>query len=430
MASPGTVNLDRAHAERLDANDALAPMREQFHIPRRPDGSSVVYLCGHSLGLAPKQAARIVQEEMDVWARQGVEGHYDSPRPWLSYHEQVCASLARLVGAQPLEVVAMNSLTVNLHLMLASFYRPTPQRHKILIEKQAFPSDRYAVVSHIRQRGGDPRASLLEVAPRMGEHTIRTEDICALLEREGAQIATVMLPGVQYLNGQCFDMATIAAQARRQGCKVGFDLAHAIGNVPLRLHDWNVDFAVWCSYKYLNGGPGSIGGCFVHERYARDADLPRFAGWWGQDKATRFDMTEQFTPLAGAEGWQISNPAILATAPLLASLPLFDAAGMEELRRKSVLLTQYLEDLLKARAQADMTILTPTDAAARGCQLSIRLHRPPAQAQLVHSALNRQGYLGDWREPDVIRVAPAPLYNTYLDVWTFVEQLANELRPT
>lgn len=422
------IDLQRHHAEQLDASDALASMREQFHIPQRPDGSSVVYLCGHSLGLAPKQAARIVQEEMDVWARQAVAGHFASPRPWLSYHEQVCASLARLAGAQPLEVVAMNSLTVNLHLMLTSFYSPTPQRYKILIEKQAFASDRYAVASHIRQRGGNPREALLEIAPRPGEDMLRTDDVCALLEREGAQIATVVLPGVHYLNGQCFDMAAIAAQARRQGCKIGFDLAHAIGNVPLRLHDWNVDFAVWCGYKYLNGGPGGIGGCFVHERHARDAELPRLAGWWGHDKATRFDMPEQFMPLAGAEGWQISNPPILATAPLLASLPLFDAAGMEELRRKSVLLTRYLEDLLTSRLKVDMTILTPADPAARGCQLSLRLHRPPERARLVHSALDRQGYIGDWREPDVIRVAPVPLYNTYLDVWSFVEQLANELR--
>jgi kynureninase len=422
------ITLDRSYAERLDASDALAALRREFHIPRRADGFHKVYLCGHSLGLAPRKAARIVQQEMDVWARQAVDGHFDSARPWLSYHEQVCEGLARLAGAQPLEVVAMNSLTVNLHLMLASFYRPTAQRHKILIEKRAFSSDRYAVASHIRQRGGDPAHSLLEIAPRTGEDIFRTEDICRLLESEGAQIAAVILPGVQYLTGQCFDMAAITAQAQRHGCKVGFDLAHAIGNVPLRLHEWNVDFAVWCGYKYLNGGPGGIAGCFVHERHARDFDLPRFAGWWGHDKASRFDMPEPFVPLAGAEGWQISNPPILAIAPLLASLPLFDAAGMEALRGKSVQLTGYLESLLTSRLHTDMSILTPADPAARGCQLSIRLHRSPEQAQLVHSALNGQGCVCDWREPDVIRVAPVPLYNTYLDVWTFVEQLANRLR--
>jgi kynureninase len=423
MASPGTVNLDRAHAERLDANDALASMREQFHIPRRPDGSSVVYLCGHSLGLAPKQAARIVQEEMDVWARQGVEGHYDSPRPWLSYHEQVCASLARLVGAQPLEVVAMNSLTVNLHLMLASFYRPTPQRHKILIEKQAFPSDRYAVVSHIRQRGGDPRASLLEVAPRMGEHTIRTEDICALLEREGAQIATVMLPGVQYLNGQCFDMATIAAQARRQGCKVGFDLAHAIGNVPLRLHDWNVDFAVWCSYKYLNAGPGAIGGVFVHERHVDSR--PRLSGWWGHDAATRFQMKPEFRAHAGAAGWAVSNPSIFAAAPLVASLALFQEAGFERLRKKSVELTGYLEFLVD-RLGAAVQLITPREPRERGCQLSFRIVGAGRGAK-VFQWLTANGVACDWREPDVIRASPIPLYNSFEDVFRFGEKLKQAL---
>jgi kynureninase len=419
---------ERSHAEKLDACDPLAVLRGEFHIPRRRDGSASVYLCGHSLGLAPRNAARIVKEELDVWAQQGVDGHFDSARPWWSYHEQLSTSLARLAGAQPLEVVAMNSLTVNLHLMLASFYRPTPQRHKILIEKRAFSSDRYAVESHIRQRNFDPLAALLEIPARPEEETLRTEDICALIEREGRQIATVVLPGVQYLTGQCLDMAAITAQAQRYGCQVGFDLAHAIGNVPLRLHDWNADFAVWCSYKYLNGGPGAIGGCFVHERHARDFDLPRLAGWWGHDKNTRFEMPEHFVPLAGAEGWQISNPSVLAAAPLLASLPLFDTAGMAALRRKSLQLTGYLEALLTARLQAHMTILTPSDPAARGCQLSIRLHRSPRDARLVHEVLTRDGYICDWREPDVIRVAPVPLYNTCSDVLEFVDKLANELR--
>ena len=430
MTEPAGANLDRTYAARLDEADALAAMRAQFHIPRRADGSDTIYLCGHSLGLAPKQAARIVQEEMDVWAQQGVAGHFESARPWLSYHEQLCTSLARLAGAQPLEVVAMNSLTVNLHMMLASFYRPTPQRHKILIEKRAFSSDRYAVATHIRQRGGDPTQSLLALEPSGDDGIFRTDALCDLLQREGPSIATVLLPGVQYLTGQCFDMAAITAQAQRQGCKVGFDLAHAMGNVPLRLHDWNVDFAVWCGYKYLNGGPGGIGGCFVHERHARAFDLPRLAGWWGHDKKTRFDMPEDFVPLAGAEGWQVSNPSILSAAPLLASLPLFDAAGMAALRGKSLQLTNYLATLLTARLPTDMTLLTPQDAQARGCQLSIRLHRPPQQARAVHSALNRQGYICDWREPDVIRVAPVPLYNSFSDVWAFVEGLAHELRAT
>ena len=420
--------LTRQAALDLDARDTLAPLRSEFHIPRRADGSTMVYLCGHSLGLQPRNTARIVQEELDVWARQGVEGHFDSPRPWLSYHEQVNASLAGLAGVQPLEVVAMNSLTVNLHLMLVSFYRPTAQRHKILIEKRAFTSDRYAVATHIRQRGFDPDESMLEIAPREGEITLRTEDICSLIEAEGSALATVMLPGVQYLTGQCLDMQAIAACARRQGCTVGFDLAHAIGNVPLQLHDWNADFAVWCSYKYLNGGPGGIGGCFVHERHARDAALPRFAGWWGHDKSTRFDMPEQFVALPGAEGWQISNPSVFAMAPLLASLPLFDRVGMSALRAKSLQLTGYLEQLLTLRLQGDATILTPADPAARGCQLSIRLNRPAAAARAVHSSLTHDGYLCDWREPDVIRVAPTPLYNTFVDAWDFVDRLARQLQ--
>ena len=416
------TDAGRAAAERLDACDPLASLRNEFHIPQRADGSPVVYLCGHSLGLAPKDAARIVNEELASWAQRGVEGHFDSKRPWLPYHEEFSGSLARLAGALPDEVVAMNSLTVNLHLMLTSFYRPTPQRHKILIEKHAFPSDRYAVVSQIQQHGFDPATALLEVAVRPGEETLRTQDICELIEREGAQIATLMLPGVQYLSGECFDMQAIAACALRQGCRVGFDLAHAIGNVPLRLHDWNADFAVWCSYKYLNGAPGAIGGCFVHERHARAFDLPRHAGWWGHDKASRFAMPEAFSPLPGAQGWQLSNPPILAAAPLLASLQLFDRAGIDSLRRKSIALTGYLESLLH-QLQDSVTILTPSNPAARGAQLSLRLRRSPAQARLIHTALTQQGYVCDWREPDVIRLAPVPMYNTFVEVWEFAKAL-------
>lgn len=423
MSSP----IDRTLAQQHDQNDPLAALRADFHLPQRRDGSPCVYLCGHSLGLASKNAVRIVNEELDVWAQLGVEGHFDAERPWLSYHEQLTAGLSRLAGASPSEVVAMNSLTVNLHLMLTSFYRPTRERHRIVIEKRAFSSDRYAVASQIVQRGFDPATSLIEIEARPGEETIRTADVCELIEREGATIATVMLPGVQYLSGQRFDMAAIADCARRQGCAVGFDLAHAIGNVPLSLHDWNADFAVWCSYKYLNGGPGAIGGCFVHERHARAFDLPRFAGWWGHDKTSRFDMPDAFRPLPGAEGWQISNPSILAAAPLLASLSLFDKAGMAHLRKKSERLTGYLESLLKLRLSESLTILTPADPQARGCQLSLRLHRAPAQALAVHSTLTEGGYICDWREPDVIRVAPVPLYNTFVEVWEFVEALKQAL---
>jgi len=423
-----TFSLERSFAEQQDRADGLAKLRDAFRIPTRADGTEQVYLCGHSLGLQPKAVASIVQEELESWARRAVDGHFEAARPWLNYHERFAPSLARLVGAQPLEVVAMNTLTVNLHLMLATFYRPTRERSKILIEKHAFSSDLYAVASQVRLHGFDPATAVLEIAPRAGEEAVRTEDVLALIEREGAQIATVMLPGVQYLNGQRFDLQAIAQQARRAGCRVGFDLAHAIGNVPLELHDSGADFAVWCHYKYLNAGPGAIAGCFVHERHARDSDLVRLAGWWGHDKSSRFQMPHDFRPLPGAEGWQISNLPILAAAPLLASLPLFDAAGLPALRAKSLRLTGYLESLLRAQVADAVTILTPSDPEARGCQLSLRLRRSPAEAHKVFDALAAAGFTGDWREPDVIRVAPVPLYNTFVEVWEFAATLGRLLR--
>lgn len=414
---------DRITAERLDSADPMTALRAQFHIPVRADGSDSVYLCGHSLGLQPKGVARILEQELESWARRAVDGHFDTARPWLPYHEQLAPSLARLAGALPIEVVAMNTLTVNLHLMLTSFYRPTPERHKILIEQRAFSSDRYAVAAQIRHHGLDPATSLLEIGPRPGEDAIRTEDILQLIERESAQLATVLLPGVQYLSGQRFDLQAITQHARRFGCKVGFDLAHSIGNVPLQLHDWQVDFAVWCSYKYLNAGPGAIGGCFVHERHARDFALPRLAGWWGHDKESRFQMPHEFQPLPGAEGWQISNPPILAAAPLLASLPLFDQAGMPALRARSIRLTGYLESLLRSRLSDRVTVITPADPEARGCQLSLRLARTRSGARAVFGGLLERGFIVDWREPDVIRVAPIPLYNTFTEVQQFVTAL-------
>jgi len=420
--------LERGAAEQLDASDVLAPLRAEFLIPPRPDGSPSHYFCGHSLGLASRQATILVNEELQAWARLAVDGHFDSARPWLSYHERFADGLADLAGALPQEVVAMNSLSVNLHLMLISFYRPSRERYKLLIEQNAFSSDRYAAAAQIRQRGLDPATALLEIAPRPGETAIRTDDVCELLEREGSSIATVLLPGVQYLSGQCFDMARLTACARAHGCHVGFDLAHAIGNVPLSLHDWQADFAVWCSYKYLNGGPGALGGCFVHERHARSFDLPRLAGWWGHDKTSRFGMPQTFQPLPGAEGWQVSNPPILAAAPLLASLDCFGRAGLQRLRDKSVALTGYLETLLRARLPDSVTIITPADPAARGCQLSLRLHRPPDQARHIHATLTRGGYICDWREPDVIRVAPVPLYNTFVEVWDLVAALHQALQ--
>ncbi|MBL8270012.1 kynureninase [Steroidobacter sp.] len=421
------IATERTFAEQQDAADSLAPLRAEFFIPQHA-GSNSLYLCGHSLGLQPRGVARVLNDELKHWAEFAVEGHFASSRPWLPYHEQLTKSLATLVGAQPLEVVAMNSLTVNLHLMLASFYRPQPGREAILIEQRAFSSDQYAVASQIRHHGLDPKTALIEIGPRAGEDTIRTEDICSLIEREGHRIATVMLAGVQYLTGQRFDIETITRCARRHGCVVGFDLAHAIGNVPLRLHDWDVDFAVWCSYKYLNSGPGAIGGCYVHERHARSLDLPRFAGWWGHDKDSRFQMPAEFRPIPGAEGWQLSNPPILAAAPLLASLPLFDSAGMDQLRAKSLRLTGYLEALLQARLANALSIITPSDPEARGCQLSIRLRRSPTAARATFDSLSAQGVFCDWREPDIIRVAPVPLYNSFLDVWQFVAALEQALQ--
>ncbi len=409
----------KGFAERLDAQDPLAAMRAEFALPPGAGGQPQLYLAGNSLGLQPKRAAVYVREELKDWETLGVEGHFHGRRPWVSYHETLTPLAARLVGASPLEVVHMNTLTVNLHLLMVSFYRPTAGRHRIVIERPAFPSDRYAVVSQIRYHGYDETDALIEIAPREGECALRPEDIERVIDEHGDSVALILLPGVQYYSGQVFDMAGITALGRAKGCTVGFDLAHAAGNVRLALHDWNVDFAAWCTYKYLNSGPGAIGGVFVHERYARDDTLPRFAGWWGHDPASRFRMGPDFAPMPGAEGWQLSNPPILALAPVLASLELFDAAGMDALLEKSRRLTGYFDWLVGQRLAGRVDIITP---ASRGCQLSLRLNEPERgrdmQAQLV-----ARDVICDWREPDVIRVAPVPLYNRYLDVYEFVETL-------
>ena len=419
--------LERSTAHALDIADPLARQRSRFHLPITTDGNPQTYLCGHSLGLQPKSTAALINEELLVWQSQAVEGHFNNHRPWLSYHQQLTPGLAELCGSLPIEVVAMNSLSINLHLLLTSFYRPTAQRHKLLIEANAFPSDRYAAISQLRLHGFDPVEALLELAPREGEDLLRTEDIVGLLEREGQHIATVLLPGVQYLTGQVLDMNAITRSAQQQGCVVGFDLAHAIGNVPLKLHEWNVDFAPWCSYKYLNSGPGSIGGAFVHERHAHNFNLPRLAGWWGHDKTTRFAMPHEFAPLPGAEGWQVSNPPILACAPLLASLQIFQDAGIHALRNKSLQLTAYLEYLLVNLPGRWIELITPSDPAARGSQLSLRLRVPTDQARHIHEQLQKQGVVCDWREPNVIRVTPAPLYNRHVDAWQFVNVLKSLL---
>lgn len=404
----------------LDADDALAPCRDRFCLPQAANGQPVVYLCGHSLGLQPNSVRAYIEEELQDWATFGVEGHFNARRPWLSYHETLTAQTARLVGANATEVVVMNSLTVNLHLMLVSFYRPTAARYKILIEADAFPSDRYAVASHLKWHGYDPQDALLTLPPRPGEAAIRQEDIAALLHREGATIALIWLGGVNYYTGQVLDMAAITAIGRAQGCVVGFDLAHAAGNIVLQLHDWNVDCAVWCAYKYLNAGPGATAGCFVHERHARRPDLPRLAGWWGHNKDTRFHMPPDFDPIPGAEGWQISNPPIFQLAALRASMDIFDQVGMASLRAKSERLTGYLAYLLRARALPGVTLITPGDATQRGAQLSLQIKR---RGRALHQRLTQANIVCDWREPDVIRVAPVPLYNTFMDVLTFVNAL-------
>jgi kynureninase len=414
---------DKTLAERLDREDGLSAFRERFHIPTRENGEEEVYFCGNSLGLQPISTQRYIREVLEAWARMGVRGHFEGSHPWMPYHEFATEKLARLVGALPLEVAAMNSLTANLHLLMVSFYRPTPERHKILIEAQAFPSDRYVVESQIRFHGFDPDQSLIEARPRQDESIIRMDDLMDLIEREGESIALILWPGVQFYTGQAFALEKITEAGHRKGCAVGFDLAHAVSNLVLNLHDSQADFAVWCSYKYLNAGPGAVAGCFVHERHARRFDLPRFAGWWGHDKSTRFAMPPQFNPLPGAEGWQLSNPPILSLAPLLASLDLFDEAGMKALRAKSEKLTGFLERLLIERCGDKIAILTPAEPVAKGCQLSIRLQ----DGKQIHERLIATGMTCDWREPDVIRLAPVPLYNRFVEVFDFVDRLQRTL---
>ncbi len=416
-------NTSKEFAHELDARDPLASYRQRFLIPKDSSGKEWTYLCGHSLGLQPKATCQYVNEELEDWARYAVEAHFRGRHPWMPYHHFLTEQLAGIVGASNEEVVAMNSLTVNLHLMMVSFYRPTRQRHKILIERGAFPSDQYAIKSQLRFHGFDPATSLLEATPRAGGSCLRQEEIENLIEREGDSIALVLFGGVNYATGQAFDLQRITRAGHNKGCIVGFDLAHAAGNVSLRLHDWGPDFAVWCTYKYLNGGPGSIAGCFVHERH-RTSDLPRFAGWWGHNDQVRFKMGPNFEPTPGAEGWQISNPSILALAALRASLDIFHEAGMDRLREKSVQLTSYLEFLLQERRSNKFFQITPTDPERRGAQISIRI---PKNGKTVCDALAKGGIIADWREPDIFRVAPVPLYNSYADVFRFVQSFASSL---
>jgi kynureninase len=421
------VTAGAADAEARDSSDPLACFAGEFHHPCDGKGRRLVYLCGHSLGLQPKAAAQYVEQELKDWRRLGVLGHHLAERPWIHYHEQAAEPLADLIGAEASEVVAMNSLTVNLHLMMVSFFRPDTNRNRVLIEKSAFPSDRYAVISQLAFHGLNPAQHLIEIEPRPGERILRTEDMIRRIEEEGSALALVLLPAVQYLTGQSLDLKSVIGAARRAGAAVGLDLAHAIGNTLLSLHEWDADFAVWCSYKYLNAGPGAIGGCFVHERHAR-ADLPRFAGWWGHDAAVRFQMGLKFTPIAGAQGWQISNPPVLSAAPLLASLDVFKRAGMRRLREKSIALTGYLQHLVDTRLKGLVDVVTPGAPSERGCQLSLRIVRSPAAARRCHDHLSAAGVVADWREPDVLRLAPVPLYNSYGDVLAAAEALSQAIR--
>jgi len=419
MAAIDGLRALEARALHLDACDPLAACRDEFLIPRNDDGSEQVYLCGNSLGLQPRATRSALLDELDDWQRLAVEAHFRGRHPWMPYHEFVRDDLASLVGALPHEVVAMNSLTVNLHLMMVSFYRPSASRHAILIERNAFPSDHHAVESQIRFHGFDPASALIEIDPDLADGSLSEAAILRAIDQHGDRIALVMLPGLQYLSGQAFDLAAITRAAHAKGCRVGFDLAHSAGNLHLQLHDSGCDFAVWCSYKYLNSGPGAVAGCFVHERHAR-ADLPRFAGWWGHDQATRFRMAPEFVPSPGADGWQLSNPPILALAPLRVSLAIFRRAGMAALRAKSEQLTAAFDALIRTHVGDVLAIATPSEPARRGCQLSLRVKGPREAGRSLFEHLHARGIVVDWREPDVIRAAPTPLYNRHIDCLRFV----------
>lgn len=418
IPSPFKFEASPAFAAEMDTHDPLKGSREKFFIPKNADGTDAVYFTGNSLGLQPRTTRDYVVQELSDWETLAVEGHMHAKHPWLPYHEFLTEKMARIVGAKPIETVVMNSLTVNLHLLLVSFYRPSGSRRKIVIERGAFPSDQYAIESQLRWH--DAQDALIQLTPRDGESTLRTEDIISAIERHGDEIALVLLGGVNYYTGQAFDMRAITEAGHRVGAYVAFDLAHAAGNLEMHLHDWDVDFAAWCSYKYLNAGPGAVAGAFIHERHANSFELPRFAGWWGHDKATRFLMGPEFHPLSGAEGWQISNPPILQMAALLASLEIFDELGITALRAKSEKLTGYLEFLLSRVENDRISIITPTDPKQRGCQLSIRVKNADKS---LFEAITSRGVFADWREPDVIRVAPVPLYNSFADVFQFVEIL-------
>lgn len=416
--------LGRQYAKQQDAADALAPFLNQFHIPKDNEGHKLIYFTGNSLGLQPKITKDYINQELEDWATLGVEGHTEGKHPWLHYHEFLTQTMADIVGAKPIEVVVMNSLTVNLHLMMVSFYKPTSKRYKILIEADAFPSDKYAVESQLRHHGYNDKEGLILWKPPEGETLVSYEDLEHILKTQGHEIALIMIGGVNYYTGQFFDLKRITQLGHQYGCTVGFDCAHGAGNVPLNLHNSGADFAVWCSYKYLNSGPGSLSGAFVHERHANRTNLNRFIGWWSHNKDTRFKMRDKFDQLPGAEGWQLSNPPILSMAAIRASLDVFKQANFEKLCEKSKHLTGYFEFLLNELGNPNIKIITPNNPNERGCQLSIQVTNAN---KTLHQQLTNAGIITDWREPDVIRCAPVPLYNTFMDVFEFVERLKSIL---
>lgn len=407
-------------AKSLDQNDKLSHFRDQFHIPTDESGNELIYMTGNSLGLQPKITKDYIDQELQDWANLGVEGHTEGQNPWLHYHEYLTETMANVVGAKPLEVVVMNSLTANLHLMMVSFYQPTSERYKILIEADAFPSDKYAVESQLRHHGFDDKEGLILWKAREGEELVHYEDLEEILKAHGHEIALIMIGGVNYYTGQFFDLKRITDLGHSFGCTVGFDCAHGAGNVKLDLHNSGADFAVWCTYKYLNSGPGSLSGAFVHERHAYRKDLNRFTGWWSHNKETRFNMRGEFDQLPGAEGWQLSNPTILSMAAIRASMYLFETAGFDALCEKSKQLTGYFEFLINDLNDEHIKIITPSNPDERGCQLSIQVKNADKK---LHEQLMKAGVISDWREPDVIRCAPVPLYNSFEDVYQLVERL-------
>ncbi len=408
-------------AKKCDKMDTLKSYRDKFYIPFGENKEEVLYFCGNSLGLQPKTAREYVEQEMKDWQMLGIDGVEKAKNPWIPYHEFLAKQTTEIVGAKETEVVNMNSLSVNLHLMMASFYTPTKERNKILIEKNAFPSDQYAVRSQIRFHGYDPKESLIEVAPKEGDNYIKRNDLLDIIDERGNEIALIMLAGVNYYSGQVFDMKTVAELGHKRGCRVGFDLAHAAGNVLMNMHDWNADFAVWCNYKYLNGGPGAIGGAYVHERFHTDRKIPKLEGWWGNNKKVRFLMKPEFEPINTVESWQLSNPPIFQLASLKASLDIFHEAGIKNLRTKSEKLTGFLDFLIKENISSDkIKVITPEDPIQRGCQLSLSIKN---NGRKLYEDLNKNNVICDWREPDVVRLAPVPLYNSFEDVFNVVEIL-------